>query len=105
MLLEFLAGLVLLVQHARTVPPGPAEPSVLVVVLDDVGHDGVEAVCENVRGLAGQGLSFRRFYAYPVCSSSRYAALFGRVPRAAGIGYTIDAFAENGGPSPAPDAK
>jgi arylsulfatase A-like enzyme len=104
MLLEILAGLVLLAQHARTVPPGPAEPSVLVVVLDDVGHDGVEAVCENARALADQGLSFRRFYAYPVCSASRYAALFGRVPRAAGIGHTIDAFSENGGPSPAPDA-
>lgn len=65
-------------------------PSVLVVLGDDFGWTDLEAVpTPNLDALAQRGMTFRRAYAYPICSPARYALLFGRYPRRDGIGSTV----------------
>lgn len=73
---------------ARRAPP----PSVLVVLLDDVGQDPVgrnwsvtPPHLPSLDALAAQGTVFARAYAWPVCSPTRFAALFGRLPRRANV--------------------
>jgi arylsulfatase A-like enzyme len=79
--------------HAQTAPP-----SVVVIVLDDIGRD--ESLTQ-IDALASQGMRFTRFYSWPVCSPTRYAAFFGRYPRRDWIGNVIDAF-DPGGPQQSP---
>lgn len=73
----------------RTHDLAPA-PNVLVLLGDDFGWTDLEAVATpNLDALAQRGMTFRRAYAYPLCSPARYALLFGRYPRRDGIGSTV----------------
>lgn len=73
---------------------GDARPNVLLIVADDLGVDLVRAYgagaappcTPNLDALAAQGLSFREFWADPVCSPSRAALLTGRHGFRTGIG-------------------
>ena len=60
-------------------------PSVLVIMSDDLGWTETSLMPE-VGELANQGVMFTRAYSWPVCSSTRLAAMFGRYPRRNGIG-------------------
>jgi len=65
-------------------------PNVLVLLGDDFGWTDFETVpTPNLDALAHRGMTFRRAYAYPICSPTRYALLFGRYPRRDGIGGTV----------------
>lgn len=81
---------------------GPPPPNVLVVMLDDVGHTE-RPLLASLNTLAAQGMELTRFYAWPVCSPTRYAALAGRYPRRAGIGDIINAHNSATGASPPPN--
>ena len=83
----------------------PLAPSVVVIVLDDVGRDDVfpsVSFTPTIERFAAQGVRFERAYAWPVCSPARYAMTFGRYPRRDGIGDVIRAFEPETSPSPPP---
>ncbi|MEO0604115.1 MAG: sulfatase-like hydrolase/transferase, partial [Myxococcota bacterium] len=69
--------------------PVPGAPNILLVLLDDVGQDGIAAydvspmppVTPVLDGLAAEGVRFTRAYAYPSCKPSRGALLTGRYVR------------------------
>lgn len=83
----------------RTAPP---PPSVLVILGDDFNWTDLESVATpNLDVLAARGMTFSRAYAFPVCSPTRYALLFGRYPRRDGIGDIIQ-FAPPGPDNPTP---
>ncbi len=82
-------------------PTGSA-PSVLFIVLDDVGWPEVPEL-PSLKEVSSRGVTFERFYSWPVCSPTRYSALAGRYPRRAGIGDVINAHNSNTGASPAPN--
>ncbi len=76
--------------------PAEGPPNVLVLLLDDVGVDGVSAYAQpgapptpTLDGLAAQGVRFTRAYAYPVCAPSRAALLTGRYGRRHGLGDNV----------------
>ena len=76
--------------------PAPAPPSVLVVVLDDVGTDSIgaygnpSAPCTPfLDGLAETGYVALRAYASPVCSPTRAQIHTGRHCFRTGVGTTI----------------
>lgn len=77
-------------------------PDVLVIVLDDVGETE-RVLLPSLDAVAARGVTFQRFYSFPVCSPTRYAALAGRYPRREGIGDVINAHNSATGASPAPD--
>lgn len=68
---------------APGVPPGvapaaSARPSVILVVLDDIGATDLELVhTPTLADLARKGRSFRRGYAMPLCASARRTLMFG----------------------------
>jgi arylsulfatase A-like enzyme len=66
------------------------QPSVLVVVADDVGWPEWEHM-PALRALAAGGVTFTRAYAQPVCSITRVSLMYGRYPRRFGIGNLLDA--------------
>lgn len=74
-------------------PRSPA-PNVLLIVLDDVGPDGVGVYGEiatppltpHLDALATTGMRFTRAHASPVCAPSRAAVLTGRHARRTGHG-------------------
>lgn len=70
----------------------PVVPNVLVIVLDDVGETGFAPYTSTptIAGLAASGVTLRRFYTWPLCSPTRYAFTYGRLPRREGIGQVID---------------
>jgi len=85
-----LLGLALLASSgAQRALPRPSRagepPSVLLVVLDDVGWPewGSMPVLQD---LAAQGVTFTRAYGAPMCCPGRYELLFGRWPRRDGLG-------------------
>lgn len=73
-----------------------------MIVLDDVGETE-RPLLSSLAGIAAAGVEFSRFYTFPVCSPTRYAALAGRLPRREGIGDTINAHNSATGASPPPD--
>lgn len=86
------------VPPAHAVPAGAPGPSnVLVVVIDDVGIDLVDAYgvggdpayLPTVDGLAAEGVVFENAYATPLCSSTRAALMTGRYGRRTGVGHVI----------------
>lgn len=77
-------------------------PNVLVVVGDDLGWSE-RALMPSLDAIAQRGTTFTRFYTHPVCSPTRYAALYGELPRRAGIGDIISAHNSLNAPCPAPD--
>lgn len=74
-------------RRGPSLPGGPVQPNVLVILGDDFGWLDLERVATpNLDGLAARGMTFRRSYAFPVCSPTRYGLHFGRYPRRDGIG-------------------
>lgn len=80
------AGLVLApILLACMAAGGLEQPSVLVVVADDVG-EGEWALQPKLQALASGGVRFTRAYGYPICSPTRYGLMFGRYQRREGLG-------------------
>lgn len=62
--------------------PAFAQGDLYVVIADDVGYQDLQdaqalGLTPNIDALAAHGISFSRCYANPVCSPSRYSAMFG----------------------------
>jgi len=76
---------------------GPEAPNVLLVLLDDVGPESVEAFgiheeparTPNLDRLVAEGMRFPRAYAAPVCSPGRAALLTGRHGRRYGVSHNL----------------
>ena len=68
-----------------------APPSVLVMVLDDVGWSERSSM-PALDTLAAQGMTFTRAYSWPVCSPSRAAALYGILPRRVRLGDVLNVY-------------
>lgn len=67
----------------------PRPPNVLLIVADDlgwgdVGFHGSEIATPNLDRLAREGVELSRFYAFPLCSPTRFALMTGRHPVRAG---------------------
>lgn len=76
--------LCLLLQTAQPIAE-ETKPNVLIIILDDVGQQDVDAVhTPSIDALAANGLKFNRGYAQPVCAPSRYALMFGKHGQSAG---------------------
>ncbi|MCB9665216.1 MAG: sulfatase-like hydrolase/transferase [Alphaproteobacteria bacterium] len=77
--------------------PPDGGPNVLLVLLDDIGVDQVEAwglgadpaQTPVLDALAQEGVRFTQAYAQPVCSPTRAAVLTGRSPHQTGIGSQV----------------
>ena len=91
-------AMLLLTLLAAALPQGgPPTPNVLVVLMDDVGRDKVQAYGEqpaapptpNLDALAARGVLFRNAWAYHSCSPTRAALLTGRHADRTGIGSVI----------------
>ena len=99
------AGLVTLeAMVAAQVPPAEPQwqnPNVLMIVLDDLGTEHLNAYqpsasnppTPNISALASQGVVFTRAYGHPMCSPTRAALMTGRYSFRTGMGY----IAEEGG--------
>lgn len=83
---------------AGAVPPGPeTAPNLLVVLLDDVGIDKLDAyrVAEvtphtpTIDALAARGVTFDRAWAYATCSPTRAAIHTGQHPSQHGVGHAV----------------
>jgi arylsulfatase A-like enzyme len=84
-----LATLACLFLHAGTAAPEDP-PSVVVIVLDDVGWTEVPLM-PSLAALAQRGTTFARFYSMPYCTPTRMAITFGRYPRREGVGWLLNA--------------
>jgi arylsulfatase A-like enzyme len=79
-------------------------PNIVVLLADDLGwHDvsyhGSEIRTPHIDRLAGQGVRFERFCAFPLCSPTRSALMTGRNPIRFGVVYaTIEPFDTHGVP-------
>jgi arylsulfatase len=76
----------------QTVPPAPkGAPSVLLILLDDVGFAqlgsfGGLSDTPNIDRLAAGGLRFNNFHTTSLCSPSRASLMAGRFPHSIGLG-------------------
>ena len=72
---------------AASQSPVRERPDVVVIVADDLGWSDVfpRVATPNLEGLARSGVTFRSAYGMPTCSPARYAMLFGRYGRRAGL--------------------
>src|SRR5262245_6098961 len=71
-------------------------PSVVVIVMDDVGQPE-RGLVPSLDRIASSGVEFQRFYSYPVCCTARLAMFSGRYPRREGIGnLELDAHSTTG---------
>ncbi len=66
------------------------KPNVILLVSDDqgwgdVGYHGGEMATPNIDQLAKDGLEMNRFYAYPVCSTTRTSLLTGHISMRHGV--------------------
>lgn len=71
-----------------------SQPNVVLIVADDlgfnsVGYRGKWIRTPNIDRLAGQGVSFERFYASPMCSPTRAGLMTGRYPMHLGMARTV----------------
>jgi len=78
-------------------PPRPPDgaPSVVVIVLDDVGFAqlgcyGSRIDTPNIDRLAERGLRYNNFHTTALCSPTRAALLTGRNPHAVGVGSVVE---------------
>lgn len=78
--------------------PGARPPNILLVIMDDVGIDQMEAFgyggvtppqLPNINAVADAGLRFRNTWGMPVCSPGRAAILTGRYPLRTGLNQAI----------------
>ncbi|MEN8149321.1 MAG: sulfatase-like hydrolase/transferase [Planctomycetota bacterium] len=105
LILVALAG-VLLPGTARA---GDAPPSVVMIVLDDVGYGSFgcygsdRASTPNLDSLASQGIRFERFYVNaPSCTPSRAALLTGRYPHRFNLAEVVTDDSARGLPASVP---
>ena len=78
----------------ETGTPAPKPPNLLVVLLDDVGMDKIEAFGESptapptptLSALAEEGVRFDNVWATSICAPARAMLLTGRYPRRYGFG-------------------
>lgn len=80
------------------------QQNVLVVIGDDLGWSE-RALMPSLDAIAQRGTTFTRFYAYTVCSPTRYAALYGELPRRVGMGDIVSAHNSLNAPCPAADRR
>lgn len=82
----------------------PERPNVLLIVVDDVGVDLLNAYAEStaerpctptIDSLAASGVLFRNAWGSPTCSPTRAQILTGRHGFRTGIGVGINAFPQN----------
>jgi len=65
--------------EAPDASPAPPRPNFVVVVIDDLGKEDLEALpVPNIDALAARGRNYTSFYVHPSCTPSRYALQFGR---------------------------
>lgn len=77
-------------EGGSTVPARMAELPVTVIVLDDIGHEFLDAAQTPViDALAAEGILFTQAWAYPLCSAARAALVTGRHGFRTGIGTAI----------------
>ena len=63
-------------ETART---GPAQPNVMIVLADDLSERDIDRIeTPHFDAMAAKGLRFRRAYANPTCSPSRWSLHFGQ---------------------------
>lgn len=75
--------------HSRVTQPC-APPSVLFVVMDDVGTDAIEQACTpELDRLADCAVRFSRAYAMPTCSPTRSCFMTGRRAYRHGVGAAV----------------
>jgi len=70
------------------------KPNVVIFLADDLGfgdtgHSGGEMATPNIDSLFKTGVSFDRFYAFPVCSPTRSGLMTGRSPMRLGVIWTV----------------
>jgi len=86
-------------------PAPPPRPNIVISLADDlgwndVGYHGSEIRTPRIDRLAGQGVRFERFCAFPLCSPTRTALMTGRSPIRQGVVYaTIEPFDPHGVPA------
>ncbi|MEM1114236.1 MAG: arylsulfatase [Pseudomonadota bacterium] len=74
----------------QRVPAPASQPNIVLIVADDLGWRDVGYHHSEIRTpvidqLAGEGLTFNRFYVQPACSPTRAALLTGKSPMRLGI--------------------
>ena len=81
--------------------PAPAQPNVLLIMVDDLGYGdlssygGKDIKTPHIDRLMGEGLRFNQFYANCcVCSPTRAALLSGRYPEFVGVPGVIRHYRE-----------
>ncbi|GAA0931933.1 arylsulfatase [Nonomuraea longicatena] len=72
--------------------PGPGAPSIVLVLVDDVGFAdlgcyGSEIPTPHLDALAADGIQWTDFHVTPMCSPTRAALLTGVNPHLAGVGH------------------
>ena len=77
-----------------------------MILLDDLGYTdlgpyGGDAATPNIDALAGEGLQFSNFHAYPVCAPTRAALMTGQDPHRVGLG-SMEGFTAPGVPTTTP---
>lgn len=94
-------------ESAEPLEEGTPPPNILLIQLDDVGVEMLEAYSDlvpaawhsatpyattpNITALADRGLRFRRNYATPICSPTKATSLTGRQPVASEVNHLINA--------------
>lgn len=75
---------------AALASPESPQPSILFVVMDDVGVDAIEQACTpELDRLADCAVRFTRAYAMPTCSPTRASVMTGRRAYRTGVGAAI----------------
>ncbi|MFB3827361.1 MAG: arylsulfatase [Bryobacteraceae bacterium] len=85
----FLAG-----AAAPAFAGAPRRPNIVVFLADDLGsadpgYAGSGISTPNIDRLAREGVRFRQFYSYPLCSPTRSALMTGRSPMRFGLAYSV----------------
>ncbi|MEM9533786.1 MAG: arylsulfatase [Pseudomonadota bacterium] len=88
-------------------PESPTAPNIVLIIADDlgwgeVGYNGSHIKTPAIDALAGEGLVFDRFYAYPTCSQTRAALLTGRRAGKLGLYEPITPWSKAGIPADTP---
>ena len=83
-----------LVMSAMIVTAQGADTNILILFADDLGSGdlssrGGAARTPNIDRLGREGVEFRRYYGYPLCSPARAALLTGQMPRRYGIAHAL----------------
>lgn len=94
------------VQTTTSATESGDKPNILMILLDDLGYTdlgpyGGDAATPNIDALAGEGLQFSNFHAYPVCAPTRAALMTGQDPHRVGLG-SMEGFTAPGVPTTTP---